>query len=153
MQNRFGSGRREEQSQPPLKDDEIEKIIVSGDVNQLVILADRVGKTLVDQGLTTSQIRNVFGTVRQIEMRWPTDPQRSYREAILLRPKLGYFAEREKRTKGKSLGMETLQLVLEPALILIGQENLTEEQKRQRFQCFVELFEAIVAYHKKHGGK
>ncbi len=132
-------------------DDEIKKIIVTGDVELLVKLADRVGETLAEQKLTTSQIRNVFGTVRQIQMRWPTAPEKSYREAVLLRPKLAYFAEREKKSKGGgSAGMETLQLVLEPALKLLSDNG---EPNRERFERFAELFEAIVAYHKKHGGK
>ena len=133
------------------QEDTIRKIMVDGDVEALVILADQTGKALADQKLTTNQIRNVFGTVRQIQMRWPADESRAYRDAILLRPKLAYFAEREKKTKGGgSTGMETLQQVLEPAL-----KHLTEDNKPsfKRFERFAELFEAIVAYHKKHGGK
>ncbi len=132
-------------------EDTIRKIMVDGDVESLVTLADQTGKALAEQELTTNQIRNVFGTVRQIQMRWPTDEQRAYRDAVLLRPKLAYFAEREKKTKGgRSNGMETLQGVLEPAL-----KHLTEDNKPsfKRFERFTEFFEAIVAYHKKHGGR
>lgn len=136
--------------QPPT-DDEIRKVIVNGDPETLVALADRVGERLarVDH-LTTNQIRNVFGTVRQIQMRWPTNARDAYREAVLLRPKMAYYAEREKKTKERSEGMETLQKTLEPALKLLtdnGQPSL------ERFNRFVDLFEAIVAYHKKYGGK
>lgn len=145
-------------NQPPRQsfqrptDDEIKKIIVDGDAELLVAVADRVGKTLVEQRLTTNQIRNVFGTVRQIQMRWPTDPVNSYRDAVLLRPKMAYFAEREKKTKGGTKGMETLQSVLEPALILLSEKGLADQPRHQRFEHFAELFEAIVAYHKKHEG-
>ena len=154
----FGKSRMEDYSTRPQfqspSPEEIEKIIVAGDVDLLVNLANRVGEALVDQDLKTSQIRNVFGTVRQIQMRWATDAQKSYREAILLRPKLAYFAEKEKKSKGRgSEGMETLQKVLEPALILVGKQGLTDQQRKERFERFAELFEAIVAYHKRYGGR
>lgn len=141
------------QSELPSKA-EIKKIIAEGDVDLLVEWADRIGKILKDQKLTTSQIRNVFGTVRQIQMGWKNDPKRSYCEAVLLRPKLGYFAVREKRAKGKnkSDGMETLQKVLDPALELLSEANISKDQQSERFERFVEFFEAIVAYHKSHGG-
>jgi CRISPR-associated protein Csm2 len=154
----YGKSKWEDQSsrpqfQPPTAED-IEKIIAIGDVELLVNLANRVGEALVNQDLKTNQIRNVFGTVRQIQMRWATDPQKSYREAILLRPKLAYFAEKEKKAKGRgSEGMETLQKVLEPALILVGSQGLDDKQRKERFERFAELFEAIVAYHKKYGGR
>lgn len=140
--------------QPP-SDDEMRKIMIEGDPETLITVADRVGQTLVEQELTTSQIRNVFGTVRQIQMRWPTNSteptNEAYREAVLLRPKMAYFAERQKKAKGgRSYGMETLQRTLEPALKLLTDNG---QPSRERFNRFVDLFEAIVAYHKKHGGR
>lgn len=129
-------------------EDSIRKIMVDGDVVELVKLAEKTGQTLAEQRLTTNQIRNVFGTVRQIQMRWPNDPQRAYRDAILLRPKLAYFAEREKKAKGNSTpGMETLQGVLEPAFDYFTQNGTPSFE---RFERFAELFEAIVAYHKRY---
>jgi CRISPR-associated protein Csm2 len=128
----------------PPTEAEIKQVIADGDPELLVKIADRVGQELAYQRLTTSQIRNVFGTARQIQMRWPTDESRAYREAVLLRPKLAYFAEREKH------GMETLQQVLEPALKLISEDG---KPSQKRYGHFVDLFEAIVAYHKRHGGK
>lgn len=72
----------------------IRAIIVDGDPEKLVNLAKETGKYLFEQKLTTSQIRNVYGTVRQIQLRWDTNPEKSYREAVLLRPKMAYFAEK-----------------------------------------------------------
>ena len=99
-------------------------------------------------------MRNVFGTVRQIQMRWATDSKKSYRDAVLLRPKLAYFAEREKRGEGWWLyrhgnpakGSRT-------CLELLNKGDVADEEKQIRFDRFTELFEAIVAYHKKHGGR
>lgn len=144
----------EAQFQVP-SDAEIHKIIVDGDVELLVKWADKLGAALVEQRLSTSQIRNVYGTARQIQFRWdkPGSPNeaQAYRDAVLLRPKLAYYAEREKQAKGGStMGMETLQRALEPALELIGEAG---QPRHERYLRFIEYFEAIVAYHKKHGGK
>ena len=150
---RQGDRRDAPEFQPP-SDELMDKIIIKGDVDALVELANDIGKVLKEQNLTTSQMRNVFGTVRQIQMRWSADEVNSYRDAMLLRPKLAYFAAREKRAKGSSSdGMETLQKVLEPALKLINKGNASPEEKQKRYNHFVDLFEAIVAYHKKHGGR
>ena len=45
--------------------------IMNGDVDRLVTEAERLGRVLQEQKLTTNQIRNIFGTVRRIEMNWP----------------------------------------------------------------------------------
>jgi CRISPR-associated protein Csm2 len=149
----------------------VKKIIVEGDVVTLVDLADKVGETLAANNLTTSQIRNVFGAVRKIQLNRDTEEQDKggsngdhlasshtavsswFREVVLLRPKLAYYAEREKKSKTKTKGMELLQNVLEPAIIQIAEPGLDQNQRQQRFNYFVDFFEAIVAYHKKHGGR
>lgn len=119
--------------------------IVAQDEPQLLVEeAEQAGKRLAEQKLTKSQIRNIFGTVRQIQMNWPfsTSPEEQkarVREILLLKPKLAYQAARESKVK-------PLADVLDTA---IGQIN----GSRERFQRFVELFEAILAYHTKYGGK
>lgn len=141
--------------QPPSAE-ETKRIIVDGDVELLVKWADKIGAALAEQRLSTNQIRNVYGTARQIQFRWDkagsATEQQAFRDAVLLRPKLAYYAEREKQSKGSSntIGMETLQKVLEPALEMIGENG---KPQHERYQHFVEYFEAIVAYHKKHGGR
>lgn len=121
----------------------LRSIIQEGDANLLVNVAEDIGKGLARQ-LTTSQIRNVFGTVRQIEMSWssqadPEEQQEASRQLLLLKPKLAYQAKRE---RGK--GMEQLTQVLVPAIDLVGKD-------RKNFLRFVEFFEAILAYHTAHG--
>lgn len=130
--------------------EEIRKIIVDGDVQLLVDWADKIGQELAHERLSTNQIRNVFGTVRQIQLRWsrPGDATetQSFRDAMLLIPKLGYFAEREVQAR-HGQGMKALQVTLEPALRLVGERG---EPHHDRFIRFAEFFEAIVAYHKKY---
>ncbi len=121
----------------------IKRIIADGDPETLVQWAEKIGEALAKQ-VTTSQIRNVFGTARQIQLRWPNDPDGAYREAVLLRPKLSYFAKREGR------GMEDLRRVLTPALELMSQGP--EAERQVRFNRFMDFFEAIVAFHKAYEG-
>lgn len=132
----------------PQEQSRLEAIIVGGDANTLVTWADDLGKGLA-RDLTTSQIRNIFGTVRQIWMTWDQDPEGAYRRAVLLIPKLGYQARREEERK--RTGLLQLERVLTPALELVAKAPKAE--RKQRFQNFVDFFEAILAYHKKHGGR
>jgi CRISPR-associated protein Csm2 len=126
------------------RSEDFRAIIADGDPQLLVAWAERVGEELANIKLTTSQIRNVFGTVRQIEMNWDRDPREAYRQAVLLKPKMAYFAKRER-------GMDQLERALSPALDLLA-EAQPDDQRKVRFQRFVQFFEAILAYHRKHGG-
>ena len=138
----------DEKPQVPIPDAaSIERIIAKGDPEELVRRAEDIGKAIARQ-VTSSQIRNIFGTARQIQMRWrnAADAEAAYRDAVLLRPKLGYFAKRE-----RGRGMADLERILSPALETMSQgKDLAERQKR--FNHFVDFFEAIVAYHKTYGG-
>lgn len=126
--------------------DEMRLLIVEDRPKELVEWAEKVGEHLAACKLTTNQIRNVFGTVRQIEMNWRSDPDASYRQAVLLMPKLGYAAARE---RGK--GMGDLETVLLPGLTAI-KDTTNPAQRSERFMRFAEFFEAILAYHRKYGG-
>jgi len=128
---------------PPSAD--LQAIIKENRPDLLVKWAEGIGTGLARQ-LTTSQIRNIFGTVRQIEMHWgpkATAQQRKHaaRQLILLKPKLAYQARRERGS-----GVQQLAKVLIPAIDLVGED-------RERFQNFVDFFEAILAYHTAAGGQ
>lgn len=129
----------------PLTQQDLSAIFKAGDPQRLVEKAEELGKTLAERRLTTSQIRNVFGQVRQIEMQWRQEPGESFRQAVLLKPKLAYFAKRHPP-------MEPLANVLSQALDIMGQAS-NEEERHRCFLRFVEFFEAVLAYHKKHGGE
>lgn len=124
----------------------IKSIIVDGDVSELVTKAEQLGKKLAQDRLSTSQMRNVFGRVRQIEMNWNQNPDGSYRQAILLKPKLAYFAKRDEN-------MGHLEDFLAPALDLVQEAGQDPDERHRRFLRFTEFFEAILAYHKKYGGR
>ena len=131
--------RRTSSGTSELSREDYRKIIVEGDAKTLTDLAESIGGRLASQ-LTTAQIRNVFGTVRQIEMSWglrasESERRHAARQLLLLKPKLAYQA---KRQRGK--GVADLGNVLIPAIDLVGED-------RERFQRFVDFFEAILAYH------
>lgn len=120
----------------------------------LVQHADRIGRSLVDypkkeDKLSTSQIRSLFGEVRQIEAQWSMggeNCQKAYRRMVLLKPKMAYRAKKERKQ-----GVQDLVDILDAALEPVIRE--ADETKRHVYFChFVEFFEAILAYHKAAGG-
>jgi CRISPR-associated protein Csm2 len=143
MVSRHQSSRRRGASTtfPLPSDEELEKIIQFGDAELAVNYAQALGERLATQ-LTSSQIRNVFTTTRQIEMNWPVHAEQeefkeAVRQLILLKPKLAYQASRDRRG---GIGMKVLYELLVPAIDLVG-------KNREYFQNFIDFFEAIVAYH------
>ncbi|OQY56344.1 MAG: type III-A CRISPR-associated protein Csm2 [Desulfobacteraceae bacterium 4572_88] len=113
------------------------KRIIDGDSKTLVAEAERLGNQLKENGLTTSQIRNVFGSVKKMEMKgFNAD------ELRLLKPKLAYAASRP----GAKPGTKTLRSVLSDAIDCVGDGE-------DNFLNFCNFFEAILAYHRAAGGK
>lgn len=112
--------------------------------------AEQLGRELADGRLKTSQIRNVFGAVRRIEMSWPrtgADEQRrddAFHELLLLKPKLAYQAARNQSENG-GRAVKMLEQNLRPLIDGVGKD-------RERFQRFVDFFEATLAYHRASGG-
>lgn len=131
----------------------LQQIIEHGDVEALVRWAETIGNGLArNERLTTSQVRGFFGMVRQIEAEADAKTERGaslppdlHRRLVLLKPKLAYQAERDRESR-RGEGVLRLKQVLVPAIDLVRDD-------RQRFQRFVEFFEAILAYHKAAGGR
>ncbi len=133
--------------QPP-SEQQLKEIIQGGNAELLVKSAEDIGKALAQMRLTTSQIRGVFGTVRQIQMKWPagssdTESKASIRQLLLLKPKLAYQQSRDQDKRGQ--GVQSLNSVLIPAIDLVT--------TREQFTHFAEYFEAILAYHRASGGR
>ncbi len=82
--------------------------------------------------LTTSQLRKFFGEVKRQQMEGynPT-------KFILLKPKLAYAVGRAKDPKAK---INDFYYVIAQAIDRVNDEN--------QFKNFIQIFEAIVAYHK-----
>ena len=123
------------------------QIIITQDPTgqELVAFASQTAERLVKDGLTRSQIRNIFTEVRKVEALWETDPQGALRRLVMLKPKLDYQAARQRHVQG-------LKNVLTEAIDYVAQGKDPKEQT-DRFQRFVDLFEAILAYHRAKGGR
>lgn len=91
--------------------------------------------------VSTSQIRNIFGTVKSLEAKGEPNAE-VISKLVLLKPKLAYAAGRHKDVPG----MKDLQAILSDAIDLVF-------ENKDRFGMFCGFFEAILAYHKAHGGK
>ena len=103
----------------------------------LVEEAEALGKRLTrrESRLTTSQIRALFGEVRQIEAQLSvgdgSGQQRALRKLLLLKPKMAYRAKREGR------GVAELASVLDPAIDLV----VGGVDPKENFGRFVDFFE------------
>ena len=112
------------------------KVITEGG-KILVKTAEELGRQLA-WNLTTSQIRNIYSAVKKMQMKGELDTHK----LLMLKPKLAYAAKRHER---QSKGINALRDVLTQAIDLVGNDS-------ERFNRFVDFFEAILAYHKAYGG-
>jgi CRISPR-associated protein Csm2 len=121
--------------------------ITHGLDEEAITFASEIGAELAkgDQnqgnGLTTSQIRNFFGEVKRIQARGYEKEKTAF---LLIRPKLAYAEARAKKTN-KSTKVMVFRRIMDAA----------HEQVKspQHFQNFVDLLEAILAYHKANDGR
>jgi CRISPR-associated protein Csm2 len=112
---------------------------------ELVSFAETTAAALVRDSLTRAQIRGIFSEVRKIEAMWSQDPVQGMRRLNMLKPKLDYQTERNKPVKG-------LRDVLVPAIDEVGRA-VNDQDRNRRFARFLELFEAILAYHRAKGAR
>lgn len=114
--------------------DILKKIIVDGDVKLLNDFCCKIGKKYKDEKLSTSQIRNILNEIQNMK---------TFNESQLhlLRYKLAYVAGRHLKTR---VIKDHLQPMLEAAIQMVNADN---------FCNFKNFVEAIVAYHRFHGGK
>ena len=111
---------------------EMEDIIENGG-EPLVTAAEVLGRKLA-RNLNTSQIRKVYSAVKKIQM----SREFNRNELIMLKPKLAYASARNK-------SVEELKVALTEAI-----DHVDDNDK---FKNFVDFFEAILAYHRAHGGE
>lgn len=129
---------------------------------QTIMTADESGERLVNfarnlaeplaKTLKTTQIRKIFTEVRKIEALWFDEERKgdAVRRLNMLKPKMAYQAKRQEKDKVSPL--KPLTDVLTEAINLVAAVN-DPNQMDIRFKRFVELFEAILAYHKAFGAK
>lgn len=105
---------------------------------EMVVFADKMGKILCDEKLTTSKFRNVFGEIKRIQVSGYEEHKVSF---ILLKPKIAYAVGRDK----ENVGLLLFQFMFDACF-----DHVTN---KETYQNFCNLVEAILAYHKSHGGK
>ena len=92
----------------------------------------------------TSQLRTFYSAVNRIRVQFQQKPEFSSieRSLILLKPKLAYAAGRHKTLKGfQSFMVQAIDGVV------------NSKNQEGALNNFFDLLEAVVAYHKFHGGK
>ena len=120
----------------------ITKEMLTEGIKDLIVLEklgrDLATRTSTKEAMSTSQIRRFFGAIKRIQ----ADFKHLKGEIILLEPKLAYAVGRdEKKSKIDEFYKEVSPLIRE----------IKEDEKK--FKNFVNIIEAIVAYHKVQGGK
>ena len=78
----------------------------------MVEFADKFAGEIA-KSVSTSQIRNIYGTVKKLEMTG-LNPK-TYRQLLLLKPKLAYAKGREKN-KGKQKAYSQLETIIGQAI-------------------------------------
>jgi len=116
---------------------------IKGD--ELVTFAQQTASTLVGNNLTRSQIRGIFTEVRKIEAMWDGHSMEAMRRLNMLKPKLDYQTAR-------SSSVKVLRDVLIQAIDEVNKAKDDDDRSR-RFRVFMDLFEAILAYHRSLGGR
>lgn len=119
----------------------MEQIVTSDTPELLVKEASKLAEKLTGT-VTTTQLRRLFATFRQIEMAWPrslkTDEDilqrdNAYRELILFGPRLEYQTQ-------KHSGLRQL------ANSVIEGIKFVKRDDRKAMQRLADFFEAVVAY-------
>lgn len=110
--------------------------IEKGITQETVEFSDQLGKFIKENGLSSSQIRNVFGEIKRIQMKGFDTEKASF---YLLKPKIAYAAKRQ-----NDIGITTLKKYFD-----LAHQEVTDART---YQNFVDFFESILAYHKAYGG-
>jgi CRISPR-associated protein Csm2 len=116
--------------------------------------AEDFGTWLAVNQLTTTQIRNIYGEIKRIQMKDAKDFSNA--EALLLKPKLAYARARGTGQKSK-VALESLAKIMNAGIDAIFDDSddvdFGKDEVFKRFENFAMFFEAVIAYHRAKGGK
>lgn len=111
--------------------------IENGIDREAVNFTEKLGKFISNNGMTPSQIRNVFGEIKRIQIKGYEIEKASF---YLLKPKFAYAAKRN-----KSDGINEMKKIFDSAHAAVNNET--------SFSNFVDFYESILAYHKAFSNK
>ncbi len=117
--------------------------VKNGITEESVKKANEIGEMLATNKLTTSQIRNIFGEMRRIQMKGYKNEKASF---LMLKPKLAYAVKRN-----DNKGTRSFYSLFCDGFDAIDKKN--DDNGEKQFNNFMQILEAILAYHKYHGGK
>lgn len=110
-------------------------------------LSQKEIKELVDQNkseaLTTSQIRIAFGEMRRIQQKGFQGEKSSF---FMLKPKLAYAVKRHDKK-----GIKDFYTLFSWAYASVDTKN--DDAGEKHFKNLMQIMEAVLAYHKFHGGQ
>jgi CRISPR-associated protein Csm2 len=137
-----------------INEETIKNIIVGNDAELIVEKSKFLGEFFNEENiygrnktLTTSKIRNIFDSLKKLEMKWKG--QKTINELILLQPKLSYSAHRDQTPASVKHFVEILLWGLKSVISKKDNEN----ELNRCFKNFCKFYEAILCYHKANGGK
>lgn len=119
------------------------------DIRELVDHTEKLGKELVSRQLKTNQIRKVLDAVKRLKSNLDKNENRDFNvikdDLVFLKPQLAYAAARQQRNNRDLGPVAPFKQVLDAAI--------KEVKTTKDFDKFVQLVEAIIAYHKAAGGQ
>lgn len=136
-----------------ITEERIASVISSKDASLIVEVSQELGEHFVDyksygkKELTTSKIRNIFDSLKKMEMKWKG--KETVNDLILLQPKLSYSAHRDQTPESAKNFVKIILWSIKE--VLKSKENETD--LNLKFKNFCKFYEAILCYHKANGGK
>lgn len=109
---------------------------------EMVRFCDQEGEYLKKKKISSSQLRNIYGEIIRIKLK---GYKKMETEFLLLKPKIAYNASRLNNDSAKNHFKNFMTNSLFKAMDAVSDERT--------FLNFQKFFEAILAYHKYHGGK
>jgi len=126
-----------------ISQDETKTWINEGPNNTLLEKVEKIGKYVANEGLSTSQIRAIFTKLKEIDTKGIEGNEASF---LMLKPLVAYASGRHNKE-----GLRKFKdNIINPGVdaVLSGEADI-----KMKFKNFVKLLEAVLAYHKAHGGK
>jgi len=148
MQTQHPNNQRGARPEPSSRDtrnweEEFRESWILEDIDKKCIeFARDLGWYINKQGMSTTQIRNVFGELKRIQMKGLQHNKSAF---YLLKPKMAYSVARNARG-----GIKDLAKVFDKAYSLIDPET---PQGKKQYSNLIDFMEAVLAYHKYYGGK
>jgi len=120
-------------------DKNLKQLLNMGEAEDLDKLIDNISEMIriKGNGITTSQLRNIFGKIK---------PMTEIRQLKLIRPQLAYIAARQ---VGKVSGNAKRNI----ADFIAFLDELIRETDQNGLEGFKQFMESVVAYHKYHHPK